>query len=309
MGLLIDAWTMGLILSLLGFGVFISSRIFRIADITVDGSVVLGAAVSAKLLVGHEHPLVSLAAAFAAGMAAGAVTGTLHTVFKIDSLLSGILVMTALFSINLRIMGTSNIPLSNSQTVGKWFVESMAALDVPKTLVFLGWDIATRDLVVLASMAGISAAVALVLFLFFRTNLGICMRAVGDNPQMMRALGTNVSAVTVLGLALANGLVALSGALTAQCTGNADIQMGIGTIVWGLASVILGEALVGSKQVGYSIVGTVMGSILFRLLVAMALLARLQPSDLKLITAVFLFVALVLPRLLGLKTVALVRSA
>jgi putative tryptophan/tyrosine transport system permease protein len=141
--------------------------------------------------------------------------------------------------------------------------------------------------------------VAAAVYTFFRTNLGIAMRATGKNPQMTRALGVNVDNMTILGLALANGLVALSGALLTQYQGFADVQMGIGMVVWGLASVIIGEALVGTEQLGLVIVGAVMGSVLFRLLVATALRAGLNPNDLKLVTAAFVFAAMILPDLLG----------
>jgi putative ABC transport system permease protein len=144
-----------------------------------------------------------------------------------------------------------------------------------------------------------AAAVGCVMFFFFKTNLGTAMRATGDNPQMIRALGANVERNIVIGLAIANGLVALSGALLAQYQGFADAQMGIGMVVWGLASVIIGEPLVGGRSIGLAIVGTIMGSVLFRLLVAIALRWGLNPNDLKLVTALFVFVALVLPRFIG----------
>jgi putative ABC transport system permease protein len=136
------------------------------------------------------------------------------------------------------------------------------------------------------------------LYAFFRTNLGTAMRATGDNAQMIQALGANVGNMIIVGLALANGLVALAGALLAQYQGFADVQMGIGMVVWGLASVIIGEALIGTQGLGLTIVGAVMGSLLFRLLVAIALRAGLDPNDLKLITAIFVFAALILPNLL-----------
>jgi putative ABC transport system permease protein len=138
-----------------------------------------------------------------------------------------------------------------------------------------------------------------ILFVFFRTHLGTAMQAAGDNAQMIRALGVNVNAMIILGLALSNGMVALAGALLAQYQGFADVQMGIGMVVWGLASVIIGEALVGTRQLGFVITGAVMGSVLFRLLVAIALRGGLNPNNLKLITAVFVFVALVLPMMVS----------
>jgi putative ABC transport system permease protein len=163
----------------------------------------------------------------------------------------------------------------------------------------LGWEVSVRDLSILVCVFAIIAITGLGLDWFFRTHLGTAMRATGDNPQMIRALGVNVSAMMILGLAVSNGLIALSGALLAQYQGFADVQMGIGMLVWGLASVIIGEALVGVRSLGLSIVGAVMGSVLFRLLVAMALRWGLDPNDLKLITALFVFAALVLPTVLA----------
>jgi putative ABC transport system permease protein len=158
-----------------------------------------------------------------------------------------------------------------------------------------GWEIATKEVAALAAVSGVVILVGLLLYWFLNTHLGTALRATGDNPQMIRALGVNVGVMTVLGLALANGLVALSGALLAQYQGFADVQMGIGMIVLGLASVIIGEAMVGTRQVGFAIVGAVMGALLFRLLVALALRWGLNPNDLKLITAGFVFLALVVP--------------
>ena len=163
----------------------------------------------------------------------------------------------------------------------------------------MGWEITVRDLAMLGFALTAAVATGAVLYAFFKTDLGAAMQAAGDNAQMIRALGVNVENMIVLGLAISNGLVALSGALLAQYQGFADVQMGIGMVVWGLASVIIGEALVGTTQLGYTITGAVMGSVLFRLLVAMALRWGLNPNDLKLITAAFVFAALVLPRALS----------
>jgi putative ABC transport system permease protein len=298
--LLVGAWTIGLILALLALGVFISFRVFHFPDITADGSITLGASVAAVLLVHGTNPLLASAAGFCGGLAAGATTGVLHTKFRINPLLSGILVMTALYSVNLHVMGKSNVPLlsattlaSDVEAIATWLLRGRTTLDV------FGWDVAVRDAAVLVLMLVAVGLVAAAVYAFFRTNLGTAMRATGQNPQMSQALGVDVGNMTIIGLALANGLVALSGALLAQYQGFADVQMGIGMVVWGLASVIIGEALVGSQQIGLVIVGAVMGSVLFRLLVATALRAGLNPNDLKLITAAFVFVALILPELVG----------
>jgi putative ABC transport system permease protein len=298
MTLLLGALTIGLILSLLALGIYISYRVFDIADITVDGSITFGAAVCTVLIVKGVHPLLATGAGFGAGMLAGTVTGILQAKFKINALLSGILVMTGLYSVNLHVMGKSNVPLLSvvslvtiAEQIGmKWFGR-------PEINV-LGWMISTRDLVTLLSVLLIITLVCVGLYWFFRTALGTAMRASGDNPQMIRALGVNVETYRILGLALANGLVGLSGALLAQYQGFADAQMGIGMVVWGLASVIIGESLTGSRSLGLAIYGAVAGSVLFRLLVALALRWGLNPNDLKLVTALFVFAALVLPQML-----------
>ena len=296
--LLIGAFTIGLILSLLALGVFISFRIFDFPDITADGSITLGAAVTAVLILAGVHPLAALAAAFAAGVAAGTTTGVLHTRFKINGLLSGILVMTALYSVNLHIMGKSNVPLLSERTLVT--IAESAALRAlgTSTVQVLGWDVSARDAAVLALAFAVAVAVSVALYLFFRTNIGTAMQAAGDNAQMIRALGVNVDNMIVLGLALSNGLIAFSGGLLAQYQGFADVQMGIGMVVWGLASIIIGEALVGVRALGFLITGAVMGSVLFRLIVALALRGGLDPNDLKLVTAGFVFLALVLPSFL-----------
>jgi putative ABC transport system permease protein len=297
MSLLIGTLSIGCILSLLALGVFISFRIFAFPDITADGSVTLGASVAATLLVQGVSPPLASIAGFFAGMIAGACTGTLHTRFKINPLLSGILVMTALYSVNLHIMGKSNVPLLTANTLATQ--SERIALRVMRGATWFslaGWEVSVRDAAVLCAI-GVSVVVTgTLLYLFLRTNLGMAMRATGDNVQMIRALGVNDENMIVFGIAISNGLVALSGALLAQYQGFADVGMGIGMVVWGLASVIIGEALVGTNQVGLTIIGAVMGSVLFRLLVALALRWGLSPNDLKLITAVFVFFALILPQ-------------
>lgn len=297
MNLLIGTFTIGWILSLLALGVFISFRIFAFPDITVDGSVTLGASVAATLLVHGVSPLLASLAGFFAGMAAGACTGVLHTRFKINALLAGILVMTALYSVNLHIMGRSNLPLlsvttlaSQSERIGMKLAGGATAFRLA------GWEVSVRDAAVLVAIVLAVTLIAVMLYLFLRTNLGMAMRATGDNVLMIRALGVNDATMIVCGIAISNGLVALAGALLAQYQGFADVSMGIGMVVWGLASVIIGEALVGTSQLGMTLIGAVMGSILFRLLVAVALRWGLNPNDLKLITAIFVFFALIVPQ-------------
>jgi putative ABC transport system permease protein len=255
--------------------------------------------VTAALLVHHYAPWEATLAGFIAGMLAGSITGILHTKFRINELLSGILVMTALYSVNLHVMGKSNVPLMNeptltiqAETLFATFFRGKEDLD------FFGWSVSIRDASTLLGITAIVSFVGTALFLFFRTNLGTAMRATGDNAQMIRALGVSVDFILILGLAISNGLIALAGSLLAQYQGFADVQMGIGMVVWGLASVIIGEALVGAGSIGFVIIGAVMGSVLFRLLVAIALRWGLNPNDLKLITALFVFIALIAPSML-----------
>ena len=298
MSLLIGSMTIGFILSLLALGVFLSFRVFAFPDITAEGSITLGASVAATLLVGGFSPLAATMAGFVSGMVAGATTGILHTRFNINGLLAGILVMTSLYSINLHIMGKSNIPLLTQTTFANTAEKAGAlVLRGRDSLNVWGWDVSARRvyfrLCDCRDHRSLDTALPV-----FRDDIGTAMRATGDNSQMIRALGVNDGHMITFGLAISNGLIALAGALLAQYQGFADVQMGIGMVVWGLASVIIGEALVGTRQLGYAIIGAIMGSVLFRLLVAIALRWGLNPNDLKLITAAFVFLALILPDLL-----------
>ncbi len=296
MSLLLGALGMGSVLALLALGIFVSFRIFAFPDMTAEGSVTLGAAVAAALLVAGHDPVTATAAATAAGAVAGTVTGVLHTRFRLNGLLAGILVMTALYSINLHIMGRSNLPLGEAQSFVT-LTGSLAArfADHDGNVQFLGRAASAQDLGLFIGAAIFAGVVCAALYLFFHTRIGSAMRATGDNPQMIRALGSNDGMLITAGLALSNALVALSGALLAQYQGFADLQMGIGMLVWGLASVIIGESLTGSGKLGYLLIGAILGSVLFRLLVAVALRWGLDPADLKLVTAVFVLIALVAP--------------
>lgn len=298
MTLLIGALTLGLILALLALGVYVSFRIFNIPDMTAEGAVTLGASVAAVMMVKGWNPVIATAAAGLAGTAAGAVTGLLATKCKINALLSGILVMTALYSVNLFVMGRSNVPLLETTTLSTYAEQwGTRIFGGTANLNIAGWAVSVRDASTLLAMLLVVTVVCLILYFFFRTNLGTAMRATGDNPYMICALGVSVDAATIFGLAMSNGLVGLCGALIAQYQGFADVQMGVGMVVLGIASVIIGESLVGTRAVGLLITGTVMGSVLFRLLVAIALRWGLDPNDLKFITAVFVFAALVMPNI------------
>jgi putative tryptophan/tyrosine transport system permease protein len=301
MSLLIGALTLGFVFSLVALGVLVSFRIFAFPDITADGSSTLGAALAAMLLTNHVNPLTATAAGFVGGFLAGALTGTLATKFKINGLLAGILVMTGLYSINLHVMGRSNLSVLGVPTLTTYSERAGTALTHATRFEVWGWDVTTLEASVLAASFLFILLTGIVMYFFFQTNVGTAMRATGDNEQMIRALGVNDQNMIILGLAISNGLIALAGALLAQYQGFADVQMGIGMIVWGLASVIIGEALVGTRQLGLSITGAVMGSVLFRLLVAIALRIGLDPNDLKLVTALFVFLALIAPGLLRLR--------
>lgn len=281
----------GLLYGLMAIGVFLSFRILDYADLTVDGSITLGAAVAASLIVSGVNPIMATLAAPFAGAAAGWVTGILHTKFSITPLLSGILTMTGLYSINLRVMGRPNIPLLRQPVIFEY-------------LTGLGMDLRTSELI-------LSTAVALLfivaLFYFLNTETGQALRATGDNETMMRSLGVNTHRMKILGLSLSNALVALSGAMVAQYQGFADISMGIGMIIAGLASVIVGEVLLGATSILARLSAVVIGSIIYRLVIALVLRLGFQPTDLKLFTALIVTIALISPILKDVKDKVKVR--
>lgn len=262
---------LGLLYALMALGVYITFRILDFPDLTVDGSFATGGAIAAILISKDVSPWIACLAAFAGGLAAGACTGLLHTKGKINGLLSGILMMVALYSINMRIMGKPNVSL-------------------------LGVDTVFNSVSPLVIMPIIVIAFKLLMDGFLHTDLGLALRATGDNARMIRSLGAHTDNTTILGVSLSNGLVALSGALITQYSGFADISMGIGMIVIGLASVIIGEAIFGAATVFRATLAVLLGSIVYRIVIAIALKVEwLDASDLKLITAVIVIVALVLP--------------
>lgn len=295
MTLLLGSLTIGIIFAFLSIGVYITFRIFKFPDITADGSFATGAAVTAIMIVSGYNPFVATLCAVIAGMAAGFITGILHAKFKINGLLSGILVMTALYSVNLYIMGKSTIPFLNNASVVHCADSFAVNFFGGQQIRLIGREAYAADIGTLFMMALFLFFVTIIIYLFFKTNLGLAMRATGDNPQMVSALGADTSHMMIAGITLSNGLIAFSGSLLAQYMGFSDIQMGIGMIVMGLACVIIGEVLVGKTRMGLTISGIIMGSILFRLFLALALRMGLNPNNLRMVTALFVFLAIVIP--------------
>ncbi|MBC8458364.1 MAG: ABC transporter permease [Deltaproteobacteria bacterium] len=283
MVLWIGAISQGLAYAFLALGIYLTFRVLDFPDLTVDGSLVTGAAVTGILLINGVHPVLSVLAAILAGCLAGSITGLIHTKFNINPLLAGILVMTALYSINLHIMRRSNLPLLKERTV----ISMLEGLNLP----------ISKDLLSLILFLVLGLIIRFVIVWFLHTDLGLALRATGDSPSMIIAQGVNIDTMKILGLALSNGLVAFSGSLVAQYQGFADVGMGIGMLVAGIASVIVGETVIVKKGISLVVSGVILGSIIFRLLIALALKAGLNPIDLKLITAVFVFLALALPQL------------
>ncbi len=284
MGLLLaveGAISQGLLWGVMTLGVYLTFRILDIADLTVDGSFATGGALSAVLIVNGMDPLLSLLFAFLVGMVTGLATGLMNTKLKIHVLLASILTQIALYSVNIRIMGKANTPLLGVDTVMKILSEKF------------GFSSTVSSLVV-----GVIVTIILVaiLYWFFGTELGSAMRATGNNEHMVRALGVNTDTMKILGLMFANGLVAFSGALVAQSQGYADVQMGTGTIVIGLASIIIGEVIFG-KHFGfwYTLISVVLGSVVYRIIIAVVLQLGLKSTDLKLLTALIVAISLSVP--------------
>jgi len=281
---LLGAVEIGLIFSLVALGVFISFRLLRFPDLTVDGSFPLGGAVCAVLISTGTNPYVATLAATAAGAGAGLITGWLNVKLKIMDLLASILMMIALYSINLRIMGGPNVPLINDPT--------LFTLLQPEGMA----DYVARPALLLV----IVIAAKLAMDWFFATERGLAIRATGSNARMARAQGVNTGAMVLLGMAVSNALVALAGALFAQTQGGADISMGIGTIVIGLAAVIVGESILPSRRLVWATLAVIIGAIVYRFFIALALnsdFIGLKAQDLNLVTAVLVTVALVIPQI------------
>lgn len=277
--LLTGSLEQGLAYALMALGVYLTFRVLNFPDLTVDGSFPLGAAVTARLILAGMQPPLAMGAALILGIGAGLITGFLHTRLKIAGLLAGIITMTALYSINLRIMGRSNLALLRQPTI---FSQVQS------------WGL-TRTVATLSLLIVVIVLAKILLDYFLHTEIGLALRATGSNPGMIKSLGVAPQKMTILGLGLANGLAALSGSLVAQYQGFADIGMGIGMIIVGLASVIIGESIVRRKKVIPATAGVVLGSIVYRFLIALALRLGFSPTDLKIVTALLVIIPLARP--------------
>jgi putative ABC transport system permease protein len=281
-GILSFSFYEGLVFGLVAMGVYLTFRVLSFPDLSVDGTFPLGGAVAAVLIVSGVNPFLATLCAFASGLGAGMITGLLNTRLRLPALLAGIIVMVGLYSVNLRIMGGANVSLLREVTV----------FDKVAGLLRLG----PGSIEVSISVAVVIAIIVfLILNWFLRTEIGLALRATGDNEQMVRALGSDTNKNVLLGCAISNGLVALAGAVVAQGQGFADVGMGIGMIVMGLASVIIGEALVRPRGVARLLLAVIVGAFMYRLFITIALRLGMAPGDLKLITAVLVVIVLAIP--------------
>lgn len=277
MGVILTVLEQGLIFGILALGVYLTYKVLDFADLSVEGTYPLGASITAILLSQGISPLLASFIALIGGMLAGAVTGFLHVKLKITNLLSGILVMSALYSVNLRIMGNkSNIPLFNTKTI------------------FNQVTLINSTVTLLITIILITIVVKLIIDLFLKTKFGFMIRSTGDNPQLVTTLGVNIGFVKIVCLMISNGLVALSGALSAQYQGFADVTMGTGIIVIGLAAVIFGEALFRKAKWILPTTMAIIGAILYQSCTAIALQIGFPPNDLKLLSALIVTLALAL---------------
>ena len=278
--LLVPTTAQGLLWAVMALGVYITYRVLDIADLTVEGSFPLGAAVAASMLSAGYGPIPSFVVAAIAGMVAGVVTALLHTKMKIPALLAGILTMIALYSVNLRVMGKANLSLLGTDTTFS-ISRKMLSLNSAYTTLVVG---------LLATVL-----VAVFIYWFFGTEIGAAIRATGFNQQMIRAQGVDTDVTIMIGLLLSNALVAISGALVAQRSGFVDVGMGTGTFVIGLASVIIGEVLFGTRSFKNSVISVILGSVVYRIVIAVVLQLGMPPNDLKLFTSILVAFALAMP--------------
>lgn len=276
---MITAGELGVIYAVMALGVYLTYRVLDFPDLTVDGSFTTGAALSAVLIIVGAPIWVAILAAVVGGFLAGVITGLLHVWGNINPLLAGILTQIALYSINLRILGKANVPLLREETI----MTPLRELGIMGTWQAVG-------------VFAIGAAlIGLVTYLFLGTAYGVALRATGDNELMAKSQGINTGGAKIVGLAISNALVALCGSFIAQYQGYADISMGIGLIVAGLASVIIGQAIFGWTSVWQAVLAAMIGSVIYRVVIQLAMGAGLEPNDMKLISAVLVVIALVLP--------------
>lgn len=288
--IILGAVTMGLLWAVMVIGVYITYRILDIADLSVEGTITLGAAVVARLITIGINPWIATAVSLLAGMLGGLITGLLHTWLRIPALLSGILTMIALWSINLRVMDRANLPLLKVRTIYSSLQDFLE----------INFGLAAGHAKTFATLfIGLCFVIACscILYWFLGTEIGCAVRATGSNPKMSRAQGINTAVMLLFGLMFSNGLVGLSGALIAQYQSYADIGMGTGSIVIGLASLIIGEVLFGRRTVKNSLVSVACGAVIYRLIIAIVLKLGLDSNDLKLFTAITVALCLVLPHL------------
>lgn len=285
--LILNMFEQGFLFAFLGLGVLITFQFFRFPDLTAEGSYPLGGAVAAALLVQGLDPFVATLAAAAAGAGAGTITALIHTKLRINNIVAGIIAMTALYSVNLRVMGKANTPLLSTPSVFSETVDWLNRLGLN-----LHDNVFTTIPIALVLLVGAGLA----LIWFFATDLGLAVRATGQNEAMIASLGVDTDRTKMVGLALSNSFIALSGALVAQNHGFADIGMGVGILVTGAAAVLIGEAMFGDRTVAWWIVAVICGTVIYRLLVALALRIGFEPVDLRLVTAVLLLLALTIPR-------------
>ena len=272
----------GLVYGLVAIGVYLTLRVLAFPDLTVDGSYSLGGAIAAVLIVKGFNPLVAISAALGIGLFPGLITAVLNTKLRLPALLSGILMMVGLYSVNLRIMGGANISLLREPTI----FDQVGGV--------LGLGTGSIHLSILVSLL-IVVIVFSLLNWFLKTEIGLGLRATGDNEEMVRGFGSNTDINLILGVAISNGLVALAGAVVAQAQGFADVGMGIGMVVMGLASVIIGETLFHPRGVAGLLLSAITGAFIYRLIITVALRIGMEPGDLKLITAALVVIAMAIP--------------
>ena len=293
----------GVIYAIMALGVYLSFRVLDFPDLTVDGSFVTGAAVAAIAIMNGVPPVLATILAALAGFLAGCITGVLHTKGKINALLSGILMMIALYSVNLRIMGQPTLSLLHESTVFKQLKSIWESTGIDPflngILESLGLERFPATWAIVLVMTIVTLLIKFVTDFYLRTEVGLALRATGDNKKMIRSFAANTDSLIIVGIGFSNALVAFSGALVAQHGGFADVGMGIGMIIIGLASVIIGEAIFGAKTVVRATIAVIGGAIIYRIVVTMALRVEfLETGDMKLITALLVIIALVAPRAL-----------